>query len=194
MGKRCKVLIVAIMIAAIAVTGGIVSLGSANADNEILDTTRYVTVSGATAPAAQDKSGTVTHKGLLLTSEIEGSPYSGNINGIFKGNSKFTFAMAGELVADGDTPAVQSDWYSFNMTIAGIADGANSFKIYFVKNGYYVTMSVGYVIDGTEVYRTTRQWADGGVYPIYETKTNGEAYLTWFAAGDKDATSLGLEL
>ena len=193
MGKRCKVLIVAIMIAAIAVTGGIVSLGSANADNEILDTTRYVTVSGATVTAAQDKSGTVTHKGLLLTSEIEGSPYSGNINGIFKGNSKFTFAMAGELVADGDTPAVQSDWYSFNMTIAGIADGANSFKIYFVKNGYYVTMSVGYVIDGTEVYRTTRQWADGGVYPIYETKTNGEAYLTWFAAGDKDATSVGLE-
>ena len=193
MGKRCKVLIVAIMIAAIAVTGGIVSLGSANADNEILDTTRYVTVSGATVTAAQDKSGTVTHKGLLLTSEIEGSPYSGNINGIFKGNSKFTFAMAGELVADGDTPAVQSDWYSFNMTIADIADGANSFKIYFVKNGYYVTMSVGYVIDGTEVYRTTRQWADGGVYPIYETKTNGEAYLTWFAAGDKDATSVGLE-
>lgn len=86
MGKRCKVLIVAIMIAAIAVTGGIVSLGSANADNEILDTTRYVTVSGATVTAAQDLtaegSGNI-HKGLLISPETTGGTYSGKINGIF---------------------------------------------------------------------------------------------------------------
>lgn len=93
--------------------------------DEYFDNANVVSVDGATITAGADKSGSVTHKGLLLTPETENAPYSGNINGIFKGNSKFTFAMAGELRSDG-----WSNKHSFTLSFADAADKSNKIDVF----------------------------------------------------------------
>lgn len=156
--------------------------------DEYFDNASAVSVTGATVTAGADKSGSVTHKGLLLTPETENAPYSGNINGIFKGNSKFTFAMAGELRSDG-----WSNKHSFTLSFADAADKSNKIDVFFTSNGWQVIVSVGYVVNGTQVWRTTRQWKDNDKEVISESKTYSEGYLTWFTAGNESPTSVELE-
>ena len=168
--------------------------GSASAGNVIersfriadewFDMTEVVTADGATVTAGADKSGKITHKGLLVEPEAGSAPYTAKINGVFNGNSSVTFAMAGELVGSSS-----KDLY-YVMNVFDVNDDKNGFKIYFYKQGggWYVCAAVGYDDGNGEVYRTTRQW-DG---LIGSDQVYGEAYLTWFAAGDKSATKIDL--
>lgn len=168
--------------------------GSASAGNVIersfriadewFDMTEVVTADGATVTAGADKSGKITHKGLLVEPEAGSAPYTAKINGVFNGNSSVTFAMAGELV-----DSSSKDLY-YVMNVFDVNDDKNGFKIYFYKQngGWYVCAAVGYDDGNGEVYRTTRQW-DG---LIKSAQVDGEAYLTWFAAGDKSATKIDL--
>lgn len=168
--------------------------GSTSAGNEIersfriadewFDMTEVVTADGATVTAGADKSGKITHKGLLVEPEAGSAPYTAKINGVFNGNSSVTFAMAGELVGSSS-----KDLY-YVMNVFDVNDDKNGFKIYFYKQngGWYVCAAVGYDDGNGEVYRTTRQW-DG---LIGSDQVYGEAYLTWFAAGDKSATKIDL--
>lgn len=205
MGKRCKVLIVAIMIAAIAVTGGIVSLGSANADNEILDTTRYVTVSGATVTAAQDLtaegSGNI-HKGLLISPETTGGTYSGKINGIFaQGSTTIQFSSPGTS----NQATASAIYFKFVDT----NDSSNYFTVEYSQNGWYTGAAVG---DNEGHYRTTRydnpknilekKEENGGdaahnsiVYPWVGQKDSpiGKLFLDWDDSGVLTVSTTGHE-
>ena len=168
--------------------------GSASAGNVIerlfriadewFDMTEVVTADGATVTACADKSGKITHKGLLVEPEAGSAPYTAKINGVFNGNSSVTFAMAGELVGSSS-----KDLY-YVMNVFDVNDDKNGFKIYFYKQngGWYVCAAVGYDDGNGEVYRTTRQW-DG---LIKSDQVYGDAYLTWFASGDKSATKIDL--
>lgn len=168
--------------------------GSASAGNviersfrivdEYFDMANVVSTVGATVTAGADKSGKITHKGLLVEPEAGSAPYTAKINGVFNGNSSVTFAMAGELVGSSS-----KDLY-YVMNVFDVNDDKNGFKIYFYKQngGWYVCAAVGYDDGNGEVYRTTRQW-DG---LIGSDQVYGEAYLTWFAAGDKSATKIDL--
>ena len=182
MGKRCKVLIVAIMIAAIAVTGGIVSLGSANADNEILDTTRYVTVSGATVTAAQDLtaegSGNI-HKGLLISPETAGGTYSGKINGIFaQGSTTIQFSSPGTS----NQATATAIYFKFVDT----NDSSNYFTVEYSQNGWYTGAAVG---DNEGHYRTTRYDNPKKILEEKEEHGGDSAYnsIVYPWAGQKDS-------
>lgn len=189
MGKRCKVLIVAIMIAAIAVTGGMVSFGTANADNVILDTTRYVTVSGATVTAGADSSGTVTHKGLLVATENNATAYSGNINGIFKGNSSFTYSFPGVLNTDGSSLSGK-----VTLRISDVSDENNYFDIVYYRGGWYghAVVKYGDQYRGTRYYGTA---SDGDGLWIYDSATTeGETLLYhWFGQNNATSNAMSLE-
>ncbi len=152
--------------------------------DEYFDMANVVSTVGATVTAGADKSGSVTHKGLLIAPEAGSAPYTAKINGVFNGNSSVTFAMAGELVGSSS-----KDLY-YVMNVFDVNDDKNGFKIYFYRQngGWYVCAAVGYDDGNGEVYRTTRQW-DG---LIKSNQVDGEAYLTWFAAGDKSATKIDL--
>ena len=189
MGKRCKVLIVAIMIAAIAVTGGIVSLGSANADNEILDTTRYVTVSGATVTAAQDLtaegSGNI-HKGLLISPETTGGTYSGKINGIFKTDMKITFSLPTEKQSNGAAGRVD-----LTVRFADVNDANNYFDVEYYNCGWSGWYTAAAVKDNEGHYRTTRYDNSKTIYD--EKYTSGEDAVIYYPfAGDVSGGENGI--
>ena len=189
MGKRCKVLIVAIMIAAIAVTGGIVSLGSANADNEILDTTRYVTVSGATVTAAQDLtaegSGNI-HKGLLISPETTGGTYSGKINGIFKTDMKITFSLPTEKQSSGAAGRVD-----LTVRFADVNDANNYFDVEYYNCGWDGWYTAAAVKDNEGHYRTTRYDNSKTIYD--EKYTSGEDAVIYYPfAGDVSGGENGI--
>ncbi len=186
MGKRCKVLIVAIMIAAIAVSGGIATFGSANADetsSAILDTARYVTADGATVTAGADSSGTVTHKGILVASENDATAYSGNINGIFKGNSTFTYSFTGALSSNGS-----SNSGKVTLRISDISDENNYFDIVYYKGSWYghAVVKYGDIIRGARYYGNTSNAS--GLY-IYDSAVTGEETLYYHWFGQNNATS-----
>lgn len=192
MGKRCKIFIVAMMIAAIAVSGGIATLGSANADetsSAILDTARYVTADGATVTAGADSSGTVTHKGLLVATENNATAYSGNINGIFKGNSSFTYSFPGVLNTDGSS-------LSGNVTlrISDVSDENNYFDIVYYRGGWYghAVVKYGDQYRGTRYYGTA---SDGDGLWIYDSATTeGETLLYhWFGQNNATSNVMSLE-
>ncbi len=192
MGKRCKVLIVAIMIAAIAVSGGITTLGSANADetsSAILDTAGYVTVNGATVTAGADSSGTVTHKGLLVATENNATAYSGNINGIFKGNSSFTYSFPGVLNTDGSSLSGK-----VTLRISDVSDENNYFDIVYYRGGWYghAVVKYGDQYRGTRYYGTA---SDGDGLWIYDSATTeGETLLYhWFGQNNATSNAMSLE-
>ena len=192
MGKRCKVLIVAIMIAAIAVSGGITTLGSANADetsSAILDTAGYVTVNGATVTAGADSSGTVTHKGLLVATENNATAYSGNINGIFKGNSSFTYSFPGVLNTDGSSLSGK-----VTLRISDVSDENNYFDIVYYRGGWYghAVVKYGDQYRGTRYYGTA---SDGDGLWIYDiATTEGETLLYhWFGQNNATSNAMSLE-
>ena len=182
MGKRCKVLIVAIMVAAIAVTGGIVSLGSANADNEILDTTRYVTVSGATVTAAQDLtaegSGNI-HKGLLISPETTGGTYSGKINGIFKTDMKITFSLPTEKQSSGAAGRVD-----LTVRFADVNDANNYFDVEYYNCGWGGWYTAAAVKDNEGHYRTTNYDNSKTIYDEKYTTSETDAVIYYPFAGD----------
>ena len=189
MGKRCKVLIVAIMIAAIAVTGGIVSLGSANADNEILDTTRYVTVSGATVAAAQDLtaegSGNI-HKGLLISPETAGGTYSGKINGIFKTDMKITFSLPTEKQSNGAAGRVD-----LTVRFADVNDANNYFDVEYYNCGWSGWYTAAAVKDNEGHYRTTNYDNSKTIYD--EKYTSEEDTVIYYPfAGDMSGGDNGI--
>ena len=189
MGKRCKILIVAIMIAAIAVTGGIVSLGSANADNEILDTTRYVTVSGATVAAAQDLtaegSGNI-HKGLLISPETAGGTYSGKINGIFKTDMKITFSLPTEKQSNGAAGRVD-----LTVRFADVNDANNYFDVEYYNCGWSGWYTAAAVKDNEGHYRTTNY---DNSKTIYDEKYTSESdtVIYYPFAGDMSGGDNGI--
>ncbi len=191
MGKRCKVLIVAIMIAAIAVSGGITTLGSANADetsSAILDTAGYVTVNGATVTAGADSSGTVTHKGLLVATENNATAYSGNINGIFKGNSSFTYSFPGVLNTDGSSLSGK-----VTLRISDVSDENNYFDIVYYRGGWYghAVVKYGDQYRGTRYYGTA---SDGDGLWIYDIATTEDETLYYHYFGQNNATSNAMSL
>lgn len=192
MGKRCKIFIVAMMIAAIAVSGGITTLGSANADetsSAILDTARYVTADGATVTAGADSSGTVTHKGILVASENDATAFSGNINGIFKGNSSFTYSFPGVLNTDGSSLSGK-----VTLRISDVSDENNYFDIVYYRGGWYghAVVKYGDQYRGTRYYGTA---SDGDGLWIYDSATTeGETLLYhWFGQNNATSNAMSLE-
>ena len=192
MGKRCKIFIVVMMIAAIAVSGGITTLGSANADetsSAILDTAGYVTVNGATVTAGADSSGTVTHKGLLVATENNATAYSGNINGIFKGNSSFTYSFPGVLNTDGSSLSGK-----VTLRISDVSDENNYFDIVYYRGGWYghAVVKYGDQYRGTRYYGTA---SDGDGLWIYDSATTeGETLLYhWFGQNNATSNAMSLE-
>ena len=192
MGKRCKIFIVVMMIAAIAVSGGITTLGSANADetsSAILDTARYVTADGATVTAGADSSGTVTHKGLLVATENNATAYSGNINGIFKGNSSFTYSFPGVLNTDGSSLSGK-----VTLRISDVSDENNYFDIVYYRGGWYghAVVKYGDQYRGTRYYGTA---SDGDGLWIYDSATTeGETLLYhWFGQNNATSNAMSLE-
>lgn len=192
MGKRCKIFIVAMMIAAIAVSGGITTLGSANADetsSEVLNTAGYVTVNGATVTAGADSSGTVTHKGLLVATENNATAYSGNINGIFKGNSSFTYSFPGVLNTDGSSLSGK-----VTLRISDVSDENNYFDIVYYRGGWYghAVVKYGDQYRGTRYYGTA---SDGDGLWIYDiATTEGETLLYhWFGQNNATSNAMSLE-
>lgn len=192
MGKRCKIFIVAMMIAAIAVSGGITTLGSAKADEtsaEVLNTAGYVTVNGAAVTAGADSSGTVTHKGLLVATENNATAYSGNINGIFKGNSSFTYSFPGVLNTDGSSLSGK-----VTLRISDVSDENNYFDIVYYRGGWYghAVVKYGDQYRGTRYYGTA---SDGDGLWIYDSATTeGETLLYhWFGQNNATSNAMSLE-
>ena len=188
MGKRCKILIVAIMIAAIAVTGGIVSFGAANADNEILDTTRYVTVSGATVTAAQDltaEGSSNIHKGLLISPETAGGTYSGRINGIFSGDTKFTFTLPTEKRSNG-----AASYVDLSFRFAEVGNEDNYFDVEYYNCGWDGWYTAAAVKDNAGNYRTTNF---NDAKTIYDSKytANSDSVIYYPYAGELSDTVKG---
>lgn len=190
MGKRCKVLIVAIMIAAIAVSGGITTLGSANADetsSEVLNTAGYVTVNGATV-TTQDltvEGSSKTHKGLLISPETEGATYTGKINGIFSGDTKFTFTLPTEKRSNG-----AASYVDLSFRFAEVGNEDNYFDVEYYNCGWEGWYTAAAVKDNAGNYRTTNF---NNAKTIYDSKytANSDSVIYYPYAGELSDTVKG---
>lgn len=190
MGKRCKIFIVAMMIAAIAVSGGITTLGSAKADetsSEVLNTASYVTVNGATV-TTQDltvEGSSKTHKGLLISPETEGATYTGKINGIFSGDTKFTFTLPTEKRSNG-----AASYVDLSFRFAEVGNEDNYFDVEYYNCGWEGWYTAAAVKDNAGNYRTTNF---NNAKTIYDSKytANSDSVIYYPYAGELSDTVKG---
>lgn len=159
MRKNVKTLIVAAILAAVTVVGGVSGLGMASAEggsesatSTAFSTTSLVTTTGATVTAAQDKTGTgdsaVSHKGLLIAPATTGGVYTGSINGVFpKGSTAIQWSSPGT-----SDQAVATNIY-FKFT--DLVDATKYFTVEYSQNGWYTGAAVK---DSAGHYRATNYY------------------------------------
>ncbi|MFR6640709.1 MAG: hypothetical protein ACLUSP_04775 [Christensenellales bacterium] len=98
--------------------------------DEYFDNASAVSVTGATVTAGADKSGSVTHKGLLIAPAEEKGIYSGKINGIFaQGSTTIQFSSPGTS----NQATASAIYFKFVDT----NDSSNYFTVEYSQNGWY---------------------------------------------------------
>ncbi|MFR6640708.1 MAG: hypothetical protein ACLUSP_04770 [Christensenellales bacterium] len=143
--------------------------------DEYFDNASAVSVTGATVTAGADKSGSVTHKGLLIEPAEEKGAYSGKINGTFNGNSSIKFNFVGTLYTDGNHNARAID---FAIRVADASDENNYFDIVWFRDGWNGWFNAAAVVDKNGNIRVARA-KDGKIFdkkPLPTMTTRSTAF------------------
>ena len=156
---------------------------------EYFDMSEIVTVNGATVTAGADSSGTVTHKGILIASENGADAFSGNINGIFTGNSSFKFSFPGVLNSNGSSLAGE-----VTLRISDVSDENNYFDIVYYKGRHqgHAVVKYGNQYRGARFEGTASD--DKGLY-IYNEKmmTYNSLLYHFFGQNNEPSNVMSLE-
>ena len=170
----------------LSVAGAAISLSNSDYSGQIsyaetvaFDTAQAVSVSGATVTAGADKSGSVTHKGLLVEPAEEKGSYSGTLNAILPADSTIGYTFPGSLHGNGS-----SMWIDFTFRFTSVKT-QEWFEVYTVMiNGNWWNSLMVRDMDGNT--RTTWKWGggwyetaqdDGYMYPQYGGSNLTAGYL-----------------
>ena len=144
--------------------------------DEYFDNANVVSVDGATITAGADSSGSVTHKGLLVSANEEKGSYNGKINGILTGDTTINFNFVGTLF---DGKSRYARYIDFKLRITDATDSENYFDIVWFNDGWNSWYNAAKVVDKNGNQRTTRRDADSNGNTIYtqEPANNADNHL-----------------
>ena len=157
--------------------------------DEYFDMANVISAVGATVTAGADKSGSVTHKGLLVEPAEEKGAYGGKINGTFNGNSSIRFNFVGNLLPDGNHNARAID---FAIRVADASDENNYFDIVWFRDGWNGWFNAAAVVDKYGNIRVARE-KDGKIFDKKTSSDDGNALNSLPYYGGNDSPSGMLE-
>ncbi|MGM9666148.1 MAG: hypothetical protein ACI3XX_06385, partial [Eubacteriales bacterium] len=182
--KKRLVLPVAMLLALLMVAAALSGLGvflgngTVYAADATFDTVKAVSVSGATVTAGSDQSGSVTHKGLLISPETSTGEYSGRINALLPVKSTIQFSFPGTLLTDGSHNARQLD---FTFRFTSVSNPDEWFEVYFFNVGWNGWYNKAAVRDSDGNLRTADQY---GKYYGADNLTGENPHYPYYGSND----------